>query len=110
MVKNQAEQDLLNVEREITAAQQNRIFLSSQLQTAQVNSTAGSVQALEDEYKRKLTVYDASHPDMVALRQPDLDRTQGRFADADGSLQSELEDRRQTLAEARSATARNTPT
>jgi uncharacterized protein involved in exopolysaccharide biosynthesis len=101
MAKNQAEQELLNVQREITAQQQNRLFIASQLQTAQVNSTAGGAMALEDEYKRKLTQYDASHPDMVALRRQISIAKKGGSLSADGSLQSELDEKRQTLAEAR---------
>lgn len=101
MVKSQAEQELLNIEREISSQQQNRIFLMSQLQTAQINNSAGNVGVLEDEYKRKLTQYDASHPDMVALRRQIAIAKKGGSLSADGSLQSELDNKRATLAETR---------
>lgn len=99
MVKNQAEQELQNIEREITAQQQNRIFLNSQLQSAQVNSNAGSVGALEDQYKRMLAQYDASHPDVVALRRQIAAAKKGGSLSADGSLKSELDAKRATLNE-----------
>ena len=101
MVKNQAEQELLNIEREITAAQQNRIFLGSQLQSTQLTNNTGSVAQLEDEYKRKLSQYDAAHPDMVAMRRQINMARKGGTLNADGSLQSELDNKRATLAETR---------
>ena len=99
--RNQAEQELLGLERDLTAQQQNRIFLNSQLVTSQSNSNTGNLNALEEEYKRRLGTYDEGHPDMVALRRQIANARRGGNIGADGSLKSELEQQRSILAEAR---------
>jgi succinoglycan biosynthesis transport protein ExoP len=101
-VKNQTDQELVNVDREISTQQQNRIFLMQQLQTAQSNSGTGANAAiLEDEYKRRLAQYDASHPDMVAMRRQIETAKRGGSGINDGSLKTELEEQRAVLAETR---------
>lgn len=101
MARNQAEQELLGLEREITAQQQNRIFLNSQLITSQAANASGNVAALEDEYKRRATTYDESHPDMVALRRQIANARRGGTINADGSLRAELDQQRSILSETR---------
>src|ERR1700733_3390974 len=68
-VKNQADQDLQSTERELRMYQQNRVFLMQQLVQARAQTgDADTLRQLEDEYQRKLAVYDVNHPDMVAMR------------------------------------------
>lgn len=99
--RNQAEQELLGLERDLTAQQQNRIFLNSQMLTSQTTNASGNVSALEDEYKRRLATYDEGHPDMVALRRQIQNARRGGSINSDGSLKAELEQQRAILAEAR---------
>jgi polysaccharide biosynthesis transport protein len=101
MAKNQAEQELLSLDRELTAQRTNRIYLNSQLLTSQHGTAAGNVSALEDEYQRKAVTYDESHPDMVALRRQIANAKRGGTISADGSLKSELDSQKAILAEAR---------
>jgi polysaccharide biosynthesis transport protein len=101
-VKNQTEQELAGIEREITTQHQNRIFLMQQLETAKANGGAGANLAqLEDEYKRKKAIYDESHPDMIALRRQIEAAKLGDARNADGSLKSELDAQKAILAETR---------
>jgi polysaccharide biosynthesis transport protein len=101
-VRNQTDQEQAGVEREISAQQQNRIFLLQQLQTAQAAGTGANLAQLEEQYKRNKATYDESHPDMVALRrQIESARRGGGVAITDGSLKAELETQKGILAEAR---------
>jgi len=101
-VKNQTEQELEEIERQITAQQQNRIFLMQQLETAKATTGSGAnLAALEDEYKRNKAIYDESHPDMIALRRQIETARLGDGGNADGSLKSELEAQKAILAETR---------
>jgi uncharacterized protein involved in exopolysaccharide biosynthesis len=99
MVKNQLEQETLNVEREITTQQQNLIFTRSQLASTLVSNNAGNLGALEAEYKTRLATQEPSHPDMVNLRRQIAAAKKGGMASADGSLQSELDNKKRVLNE-----------
>jgi uncharacterized protein involved in exopolysaccharide biosynthesis len=100
--KERAEQDLTNVEQELSALQQNRIFLQTQLQQSQaVNPDNEMLRQLQDEYSHKLATYDANHPDMIALkRQIDTLQRGGGVLGGD-SLQAQLETQRAILAQTR---------
>lgn len=100
--KERLEQDLLNIEQEMGAVQQNRIFLQSQLQQSQAtNPDADSVRQLQEEYSRKLSTYDVNHPDMLALkRQIDTLQRGGGVIDGD-SLQAQLATQRAILTQTR---------
>jgi uncharacterized protein involved in exopolysaccharide biosynthesis len=100
--KERTEQDLLNVEQELGALQQNRIFLQSQLQQSQAtNPDSDTLRQLQDEYSHKLATYDPNHPDMLALkRQIDVLQHGGGVIEGD-SLQSQLATQRSILAQTR---------
>jgi polysaccharide biosynthesis transport protein len=100
--KERTELDLTNVEQELSALRQNRIFLQSQLQQSQaVNPDNDTLRQLQDEYNRKLATYDANHPDMIALkRQIDTLQRGGGVLGGD-SLQAQLETQRAILAQTR---------
>lgn len=100
--KERAELDLTNVEQELSALQQNRIFLQSQLQQSQAaNPDSDALRQLQDEYNRKLATYDPNHPDMIALkRQIDTLQRGGGTLGGD-SLQAQLETQRAILAQTR---------
>jgi succinoglycan biosynthesis transport protein ExoP len=99
--QNQAEQELDAIERDVSAQQQNRIFLMQQLETAKANTGSGaSLAQLEDQYKRDKAVRDESHPDMIAMRRQ-IQTARAGVSNEDGSLKSELESQRSILAETR---------
>lgn len=102
--RTQMQQEMSQIDRELSTLQQNRIFLQEQLQTAKTGTDGGSnLAALEDQYKRMQSTYDPSHPDMVAMRRQieAARRGGGAAASGDGSLQAELTNQRAILAEAR---------
>jgi uncharacterized protein involved in exopolysaccharide biosynthesis len=100
--KNQAEVELSQVDNNISTQQQNRIFLMQQLQTAQSTGSGADLAAIQDEYKRKSATYDASHPDMIALRrQIESARQGGVLRGRKNTLQAQLQALEADLAEAR---------
>jgi hypothetical protein len=100
--KERAELDLTNVEQELSALRQNRIFLQAQLQQAKaVNPDAVTLLQLQDEYNKKLATYDVNHPDMIALRrQIDALQRGGGVAGGD-SLQAQLDTQKAILVQTR---------
>jgi uncharacterized protein involved in exopolysaccharide biosynthesis len=100
--KERTEIDLTNIEQQLSALRQNRIFLQSQLQQNQaVNPDSDTLRQLQDEYNRKLSTYDANHPDMLALkRQIDTLQRGGGIVGGD-SLQAQLETQKAILAQTR---------
>jgi len=100
--KERAEMDSSNVEQELTALRQNRMFLQTQLQQSQtVNPDSDALRQLQDEYSRKLATYDPSHPDMIALK-GQIDQLQrGSGVLAGDSLQAQLQTLRSVLAQTR---------
>ncbi|MDP9083623.1 MAG: hypothetical protein M3N50_07640 [Pseudomonadota bacterium] len=101
-VKDRTERDIEDVQQQIRALGQNRIFLEAQMQQARsANPDAESVRTLEEEYRRKLGTYDANHPDMIALkRQIDVARRTGGGR-SEASLPAQLEAQKAILAQTR---------
>jgi polysaccharide biosynthesis transport protein len=100
--KERADQELLNVEQELGALQQNRIFLESQLQQSQAtNPDAETLRQLQEEYNHKLASYDVNHPDMLALRRQIDALQQGGGVVHGDSLQSQLATQRAILEQTR---------
>lgn len=97
--RERTEQEIGSIEQELRALQQNRIFLQSQLNQARsAGPDTRNAAALEEEYRRKAQSYDASHPDMVALRRQIDAVKSGRYS-ASNSLPAQLENQRSMLAE-----------
>jgi uncharacterized protein involved in exopolysaccharide biosynthesis len=89
-------------EMQARSLRQDRVFLVAQLeQQRSQGPDSGSVRQLEDQYSRMRSSYDESHPDMVALRRQIDSLKFGTTAGAGSSLQSQLNSKRATLAEAR---------
>jgi protein tyrosine kinase modulator len=99
---DRTERDLEQMQMQMRSLQQERVFLTAQLQQANTaNPDEGSIRQLEAEYARRQSVYDESHPDMISLRRQIDALKQGGAAGAGASLQQQLEAQRQVLAEAR---------
>jgi succinoglycan biosynthesis transport protein ExoP len=97
---DRADRDLENTQLQIRTLQRERVYLVQQLEQAQLGSGADNVRELEAEYARRLTQYDANHPDVVSLRrQIDAARSGGSV---DGqSLVAQLEAQRTILEASR---------
>ena len=102
-VNSMTEQDLEGVERDLRAQEQNRTFILQQLQqTRAAGANVDTLRALEDEYQKKLAVYDPNHPDMIALkRRIDAMRNGDQASGVGSSLEAQLAAQRATLAEMR---------
>jgi len=102
-VKNMTDQDMEGVERDLRTQQQNRTFILQQLQQARtVGANADSLRTLEDEYSKKLAVYDPNHPDMIALRNQIDAMRRGELTSGSGSsLDAQLAEQRANLTELR---------
>ena len=99
---DRTERDLEQMQLQAQTLRQERVFLVSQLQqTRAAGPDAGSLRSLEDEYKRKSTTYDESHPDMISLRRQIDSLKLGGAPPGGGSLRDQLNAKRATLAEAR---------
>jgi uncharacterized protein involved in exopolysaccharide biosynthesis len=99
---DRTERDLEQMQMQMRTLQQERVFLTAQLQQANsANPDEGSIRQLEAEYARRQSVYDESHPDMISLRRQIDTLKQGGAAGAGATLQQQLEAQRQVLAEAR---------
>ena len=102
-VNSITEQDLESVERDLRAQEQNRTFILQQLQQARtLGANADSLRTLEEEYSKKLAVYDPNHPDMIALRhQIDAMRSGDLGGGSGSNLEAQLAEQRANLAELR---------
>jgi uncharacterized protein involved in exopolysaccharide biosynthesis len=99
--KQRIEQDLNNLEENLRALQQNRVFLVSQLQQVPAGNDEETLRQLQDEYARKKSMYDENHPDMIALRhQIDLLKRTNSMG-AGNSLQAELASQKLMLEQIR---------
>lgn len=100
-VNGLTERDLESVDRDLRAQEQNRTFILQQLQQARAaGANQDTLRSLEDEYQKKLAVYDPNHPDMIALRhQIDAMRNGDLAAGVGSDLESQLAAQRATLAE-----------
>jgi uncharacterized protein involved in exopolysaccharide biosynthesis len=97
-----AERDLEGVQATLQQLRQDRIFAADQLAQARAGVTGeGQLAKLEQEYQKKLTMYDANHPDVVSLRRRiDTIRAGGGIVGGDAP-DAELAEQRAILAEAR---------
>lgn len=99
---DRTERDLEQMQLQMRTLQQDRVFLVAQLEQASAaNPDEGSVRQLEDEYRRRASVYDESHPDMISLRRQIETLRTGGAAGAGASLQEQLAAQRSVLNEAR---------
>ena len=100
MDRNQ--RDLDDVNSQVRTLQQEKIFLSQQLEQARNAGTdEGMLQQLQAEYSKKLSTYDENHPDMIALRQQ-IDALKAGGGAVDSlSLPAQLQAQKQILAQAR---------
>ncbi len=99
--RDRADQEINDVQLQIRTLEQNRIFMESQLQQAQVAPDNDTIRELEDEYRRKSVNYDPSHPDLLALRkQIDAARRMGSTR-GDTSLAAQLETQKAILTQTR---------
>lgn len=100
-LRDRADQDINDVQQQIRTLEQNRIFLESQLQQAQVAPDNDAIRDLETEYRRNASTHDPSHPDMLALRkQIDAARRMGTTR-GDTTLAAQLVMQREILAQTR---------
>jgi polysaccharide biosynthesis transport protein len=99
--RDRVEQEMDNVQQQVRTLEQNRIFLESQLQQAMVAPDTDAIRDMEAEYRQKLTHYDESHPDMIALRkQIEAARRMGNNR-GDDSLAAQLATQKQILEQTR---------
>ena len=100
MDRNQ--RDLDDVSSQVRTLQQEKVFLTQQLEQAKNAGTdEGMLQQLQQEYNKKLATYDENHPDMIALRQQ-IDALKAGGGAVDSlSLPAQLRAQKQILAQAR---------
>ena len=99
---DRTERDLEQMQMQMRTLQQERVFLTAQLQQANTsNPDSGSIRQFEAEYQRRAATYDESHPDMISLRRQIDILKQGGAAGAGATLQQQLDAERSVLAEAR---------
>lgn len=98
---DRTERDLEQMQMQMRTLQQDRVFLTAQLEQGEANPDATSVRQLEQEYERKSSTYDESHPDMVSMRRQIETLRMGGSAGVGASLQAQLDAERSVLAETR---------
>jgi polysaccharide biosynthesis transport protein len=98
---DRAENEINSVESQLQGLRRERVFLEAQLQQARsVGPETNSLQALENEYKQKLAIYDSNHPDLISLRrQIDVMRSGG--SPSGMTLRQQVQQQRSILAESR---------
>jgi polysaccharide biosynthesis transport protein len=98
---DRAENEINSVESQLQGLRRERVFLVSQLQQARsVGPETNNLQALENEYKQKLAVYDSNHPDLISLRrQIDMMRSGG--SPSGMTLRQQVQQQRSILGESR---------
>jgi succinoglycan biosynthesis transport protein ExoP len=100
-VMERTETDIQNIETQMQALRRERVFLMAQLQQARSAAPeTASLRQLEEEYRRKSTQYDESHPDMISLRRQ-MDQLRSGGSTAGMTLQQQLQMQRSILSEAR---------
>lgn len=93
------QQDLENIELQVQELDQNRTFLSVQLQQAQVaaNSDQTTLERLEAEYNEKEPLYGDNYPDIISLRRQ-IQSLKSSGAQIEGmTLQQQLATEEETL-------------
>jgi polysaccharide biosynthesis transport protein len=99
---DRAESSLAANNTQMASLRQERVFLAAQLEQQRASGPdSSSVRQLEDQYARMRSTYDESHPDVIALRRQIDSLKFGTSAGAGSSLRSQLNAKRQTLAESR---------
>jgi polysaccharide biosynthesis transport protein len=98
---DRAENEINSVESQLQGLRRERVFLVSQLQQARsMGPETNNLQALENEYKQKLAIYDSNHPDLISLRrQIDVMRSGG--SPSGMTLRQQVQQQRSILAESR---------
>lgn len=97
---DRTERDLEQMQLQSQTLRQERVFLASQLDQARsAGPDAGSLRALEEEYKRRSTTYDESHPDMISLRRQ-VESLRATPNAGSGTLADQVAAKRSVLAEA----------
>jgi uncharacterized protein involved in exopolysaccharide biosynthesis len=108
--RNQAEQEIASIGREINTLQQSRAFLTNQLSQLRAGTVGGqTLYQLEDEYRRKRATYDENHPDMIALRRQIEGLKQGASSAAGMSLPQQLKAKRAILSQTLQRYSENHP-
>lgn len=99
---DRTQRDLDDVGQQIRMLQQDKIFLTQQLEQARNAGTdEGLLAQLQAEYDKKLATYDENYPDMIALRrQIDALKAGGSAVDS-LSLPAQLQAQKAILAQAR---------
>jgi succinoglycan biosynthesis transport protein ExoP len=101
-VMDRTQRDLDDVGQQERALRQDKIFLQQQMEQARnAGMDEGMLSQLQAEYNRKLSTYDANHPDMIALRRQIETMRAGGTAIDSLSLPAQLTAQKQILAQAR---------
>ncbi len=101
-IMDRTQSQLEQIDMQARTLRQERVFLASQLEAARAaGPEAGTLRSLEEEFNRRRSTYDESHPDMIALRRQIDSLRYGTSASAGTSLSSQLAAKRSTLAQAR---------
>ena len=99
---DRTERELSDVQSQMRALQQDRIFAMEQLESAQqISPDAGLLQQLQADYNRLSAQYDGNHPDVVSLRRRIEALRQGGPSSRPNSLQADLDAKRAVLAQSR---------
>jgi polysaccharide biosynthesis transport protein len=98
---DRTENEINSVETQLQGLRRERVFLVAQLQQARsTGPETNSIQALENEYKQKLAIYDANHPDLISLRRQ-IDMMRAGGSPTGMTLRQQVQQQRAILAEAR---------
>ena len=101
-VMDRIENELANVELQLSNLRQNRMFLTAQLEQQRTQSPDANLLAqLEAEYSQKQAIYDPDHPDLINLRRQIESLRRGGPAMADMPLAQQLEAQKAILSETR---------
>jgi polysaccharide biosynthesis transport protein len=100
-VMDRTENEINSVETQLQGLRRERVFLVAQLQQARsTGPETNTLQALENEYKQKLAIYDANHPDLISLRRQ-IDMMRAGGSPTGMTLRQQVQQQRAVLAEAR---------
>jgi uncharacterized protein involved in exopolysaccharide biosynthesis len=98
---DRTENEINSVESQLQGLRRERVFLVAQLQQARATGPeTTSLRTLEDEYKRRASIYDESHPDLVSLRRQ-IDMLRAGGSPTGMTLRQQVQQQRSILAEAR---------
>jgi succinoglycan biosynthesis transport protein ExoP len=101
-VMDRIENELANVELQLSNLRQNRMFFQAQLDQQKSQSPDANLLAtLEAEYAQKQAIYDPDHPDLINLRRQIESLRRGGPAMADMPLAQQLEAQKAILSETR---------